>query len=97
LVTSDIDYALKIRSIEVKKRIIIKFWLQFQILIKFFKPVYGFYSNDRVPFRSLSSVGGTGAGRCLYYQEDQVLDLNDLINTNNSSVKLPNDFVINGE
>ena len=62
------------------------------------KPVYGFYSNDRVPFRALTSAGGgTGAGRSIYYyQEDQTIDLNELINTNNVSIKLPNDFVLNG-
>jgi hypothetical protein len=41
-------------------------------------------------------VGGTGGGRTIHYPEDQVVDLNELINTNNSSIKLPNDFVING-
>ena len=75
LIPSDIDYSLKVRSIE---------------------PIYGFESYEQVPFKCLTSTGGNGSGRSLYYTEDQVVDLNDLISVNNQTVKLPNDFVING-
>jgi hypothetical protein len=41
-------------------------------------------------------TGGNSSGRSIYYTEDQILDLNDVISANNKSIKLPNDFVING-
>ncbi len=41
--------------------------------------------------------GGSGSGRSIYYSEEQVIDLNDVISVNNKSIKLPNDFVINGK
>jgi hypothetical protein len=75
LIPSDIDYSLKVRSIE---------------------PIYGFDSFEQVPYKCTTSTGGTGSGRCLYYTEDQIVDLNELISVNNQTVKLPNDFVING-
>lgn len=41
-------------------------------------------------------TGGNGGGRCVFYVDDQILDLNEVISVNNSSIRLPNDFVING-
>ena len=75
LIPSDIDYSLKVRSIE---------------------PIYGFEACEQVPFRCTTSTGGNGSARTLYYPEEQVVDLNELISVNNQTVKLPNDFVING-
>lgn len=42
-------------------------------------------------------TGGNSNGRSIYYTEDQIIDLNDVISANNKSIKLPNDFVINGD
>ncbi len=61
------------------------------------KPIYGFQSLDTIPFRCATSTGGNGSGRSVYYTEEQVVDLNELISVNNQTVKLPNDFVINGK
>lgn len=74
VLSSDIDYSLKARSIE---------------------PIYGFQSLDQIPFRCATSTGGNGSGRSIYYTEEQIVDLNDLVTVNNQTVKLPNDFVIN--
>jgi len=41
-------------------------------------------------------TGGNSSGRSIYYTEDQIVELNDLISVNNRSIKLPNDFLING-
>lgn len=56
--TSDIDYALKMRSME---------------------PVYGFSASEPMPFRAANLVGGTGGGRSIYYTEEQVVDLEEVI------------------
>jgi len=47
-----------------------------------------------VPFRCATSTGGSGSGRSIFYPEDQVIDLIDLITINNQQVKIPNDFAI---
>lgn len=97
IVSSDIDFALKNRLIEVFVLFFFLFNFWFLILTIFsFQPIYGFYSNDQIPFRATTSTGGNASGRCIYYVEDQVVDLNEIISVNNSSVKIPNDLVING-
>ena len=55
------------------------------------------HSVEQTPFRCTTSTGGVGgSGRNIFYADEHVLDLNELIAVNNKSVKLPNDFVING-
>lgn len=47
-----------------------------------------------MPYRCATSTGGNGSGRAVFYTEDHVVDLIDLIATNNQTVKIPNDFAI---
>jgi len=47
-----------------------------------------------VPFRCATSTGGNGSGRSIFYPEDHIIDLIDLITVNNQAVKIPNDFAI---
>jgi transcription initiation factor TFIID subunit 6 len=50
---------------------------------------------EAVPFRCLTSSGGNGSGRCIYFSEEKMLNLNEIISSNNQNIKIPNDFVIN--
>ena len=69
--------------------------IDYSLKVKAIEPIYGFDSYEQTPFRCTTSTGGNGSGRTIYYAEDQIVDLNDLINQNNQTLKLPNDFVIN--
>ena len=76
--------------IEVKTFFLFLFKIDLNRL--YLKPVYGFNTSESVPFRSAS-----GGGRCVYYNEDQTVNLDDVINNNNQNVKIPNDLSLRGK
>lgn len=61
--------------------------IEYSLKFRMIEPVYGFNTSESVPFRS-----ATGGGRCVYYTEDQTVNLDDVINNNNQNVKIPNDL-----
>ncbi|CAF0770535.1 unnamed protein product [Brachionus calyciflorus] len=69
--------------------------IDYALKVRSFEPIYGFNTNDPIPFRCSTMTGSNASGRCVFYVDDQIVDLNDVITTNNSTIKLPNDFVIN--
>lgn len=68
--------------------------IDYSLKARSLEPIYGFTSTDQVPFRCATSTGGNGSGRSLFYSDEQIVDLIDLISINNQSVKIPNDFAI---
>jgi hypothetical protein len=53
--------------------------------------VYGFNTAEYVPFKSANT-----GGRIVYYTEDQIVNLEDVIANNNQNVKIPNDLFLRG-
>lgn len=68
--------------------------IDYSLKARSLEPIYGFTSMDQVPFKCATSTGGNGSGRSIFYSDDQIVDLIDLISINNQSVKIPNDFAI---
>jgi hypothetical protein len=53
--------------------------------------VYGFNTAEYLPFKSVAT-----GGRMVYYTDDKVVSLDDVIANNNQNVKIPSDIVLKG-
>jgi len=98
---SDLTFIVKLIILDAQKfarksrrKKIIPSDIDYSLKARSLEPIYGFQTMDQVPFRCATSTGGNGSGRSVFYVEEQVVDLIDLISTNNQTVKIPNDFVI---
>ena len=97
---SDLTFTLKNVLTEAKKfarkskrKKLVAMDIDASLRVKNFEPIYGFNSFDSTPFRCVTGPGASS--KTIYFAEDQLLDLNELISANNTSIKLPNDLVIN--